>query len=382
MNNLALATERYWIENGVDTEKPEFKDMLELLKMSKEDSDHEELRKEFRQFKLSLNLGNDGEDIATSIAFLKEKMMYFVGELNRLTKKQSKTDMDCVEEIIEDVQKDRENNYNLDCVGLPTLHKASNGYQPGYYIFSGRANVGKTAIMQNISYNLLSANKDLICLYFSFDDLKINIIKRYISLQSAYMGLTNATPIYEVGFKQKDKAKYNTQIKAITGIKEHIGKSRLKVYDVTDMTGFDGVEEKIREYQRKDKKIIVCIDGLLNTEAPKSERTNFDKDEWRANITDYIANFYGIPVFTTHELKKTESKSIVTEDLKGSGKFGFNAKFVILLTPEDTTDEAKNKTVIANISKNKMSHIKGNQRVNFEAKFNYLQEIASGEYNF
>jgi len=382
MNNLALATERYWIENGVDTEKPEFKDMLELLKMSKEDSDHEELRKEFRQFKLSLNLGNDGEDIATSIAFLKEKMMYFVGELNRLTKKQSKTDMDCVEEIIEDVQKDRENNYNLDCVGLPTLHKASNGYQPGYYIFSGRANVGKTAIMQNISYNLLSANKDLICLYFSFDDLKINIIKRYISLQSAYMGLTNATPIYEVGFKQKDKAKYNTQIKAITGIKEHIGKSRLKVYDVTDMTGFDGVEEKIREYQRKDKKIIVCIDGLLNTEAPKSERTNFDKDEWRANITDYIANFYGIPVFTTHELKKTESKSIVTEDLKGSGKFGFNAKFVILLTPEDTTDEAKNKTVIANISKKKMSHIKGNQRVNFEAKFNYLQEIASGEYNF
>ncbi|MBU0490010.1 MAG: hypothetical protein KKD31_18885, partial [Bacteroidetes bacterium] len=56
------------------------------------------------------------------------------------------------------------------------------GVQPGLYLIGAETNIGKTALLTNVSLDLIESNNDVRVLYFSMDDAWNVIINRFLGI--------------------------------------------------------------------------------------------------------------------------------------------------------------------------------------------------------
>jgi len=80
-----------------------------------------------------------------------------------------------------------EKNRTTALLGYP-LNKFQNlcnnidGVQPGLYLIGAETNIGKTAMLTNVSLDLIESNDDVRVLYFSMDDAWNVIINRFLGI--------------------------------------------------------------------------------------------------------------------------------------------------------------------------------------------------------
>jgi hypothetical protein len=148
----------------------------------------------------------------------------------------------------------------------------------------------------------------------------------------------------------------------------------------------DELEYQIGKLRHKYKRhFMVCVDAALKIEyKPDGLKNGIELEDSRADYLDYIATKYDIPLLTTHEMRKRQAteKSIppTMEDTKGSGRYGYNAKFGALVYPHDRELWKNNKSsaLIFNVDKNKIMERTGKIYMVFERAFNHIKEMTDG----
>lgn len=270
----------------------------------------------------------------------------------------------------------------------PFLSRMTCGLSNGYYVFVGAPNVGKSAVIQNLSMDALN-NPDSRVLYLSFDDSTDDTIKRLVSRQTFYQcksgGMIgryekeNATKIYDVRC-ECDGDKRSILQKAWEDVAGLQMNGRLLIYDRADIKTMDEVEYLIAKEKKNPGNLIVCIDACLKIELNERKLRGIEADDYRADFLDYLAIKYKVPLLTTHELRKRnldDTNTLPTmDDTKGSGRYGFNAKFGAIVYP---TNRPKWKAGLSNhvtcyVDKNKLMDKTGSAWIVFDRAYNFMGE--------
>lgn len=278
---------------------------------------------------------------------------------------------------------------------FPSLSKVTNGLDFGYYVFYADPNVGKTAIVQSICIDALKSNDDVAVMYFSMDDISEKIISRFIAGLTVYNSVSsygflgdaerNFININDIGKKQYDKDQESSRNKAFEDFISFTENKdrRLYIYDAKSVKTFADIKRLVRDKKQRHNKVIVCVDAPLRIQV-KGFKTDLERNDYRADQLDAIANEFKIPMLTTHEILKDKNRTGVPNlgDIKGSGTFGYNAKFAMAMAPTDIQkfDMKQDNSVSCYIRKNKLTDMRGAFMTKFYAASSYHVEV-NDEYN-
>jgi hypothetical protein len=294
---------------------------------------------------------------------------------------------------------------NIHLPSMPRIEQATNNLSSGYYIFYAEPNVGKSALSISIGAEALDKNPNSAVLYFSMDDPQRDIVRRFISAIAA-----NRWEEKHGGTRQKDETyiKINDVSKKLTSPyftddnkygemaearrQDAIAKfirltapdsRRLYIYDALGVRNFSEIRKIIRDKKRKHENLIVCLDAVLRV--PVKGNNEFEKNEMRADTVDFIANEFKVPLLTTAELTKDKDrKGLPTlAGIKGTSRFGYNAKFALALAMNDSEkfDSGEDYKVLGYITKNKLSSGKGDVGFEFLPFSSRYKEIDE-EYSY
>jgi len=308
------------------------------------------MEKELPQFRVNLfkNAMDDGSDLSSH---LKEK---FEKEKNRT-----------VEYL----------GYRLN--RFSGVCKNIDGLQSGFYFIGAETNVGKTAFLTNLLLDVLDSNPNAKVLYLSLDDNKDVIINRLISIKSG-------VKLNTIQRKRDDVKEEIAVHKAYDDLIKLANEERLNLYDISQVKRIEDVESLIAKIGNEN--LVVLIDGLYNLSVEAEGGIRIENIK-RANTIKALVDIYRIPLICTGELRKKTSedaakKKRTNDDIMESGKFGYNANVVWLLSASNNQEGFNlDEELKLNLefSKNKLHHFKGFQELRFKKATGTVEEIKRTE---
>lgn len=277
-------------------------------------------------------------------------------------------------------------------IALNNISRMTCGLAPGYYVIAGEPNMGKSAIIQNMMMAALD-NRDSVSAYFSFDDSTETTLQRLVSrytfsesLRHGYPMATAPTKIYNTGYPRDDQQAQSLLTEAWSKIASLQLASRLYVYDRKQIRTMDELEHQIQTLKKRHgKQLIVCVDAVLKVECKAERLRGIELEDYRADRMDGFSVLYDIPLLTTHELRKRHAddkdKPPTMEDTKGSGRFGYNAKFGALVYPVSREDwkSGKSAAVVLYVDKNKIMERTGKVYLTFDRAYNHIREASNDQ---
>lgn len=246
------------------------------------------------------------------------------------------------------------------------------GVQPGFYILSAETNIGKTAVLTNLSVDLLESNPALKLIYLSLDDQKDTIINRLVSMKANL-------PINVIRRKRTDDSEEKQVYDAYQMLINLSEEKRFNLFDISDVSHIDEVEGLIA--QTGNDNLAVMIDGLYNLSVNGDGQGIRVENIARANKIKTLVDTYRIPIICTGEMRKKtaedSAKKIPTiHDLMETGKFGYNANVVWILSQNSKQDNsAKELNLSLQYAKNKLSDYKGFQELKFIKGKGIVEEV-------
>jgi len=235
------------------------------------------------------------------------------------------------------------------------------GVQPGLYLIGAETNVGKTAMLTNVSIDMIESNPDVRAAYFSMDD-SWNVIANRL------LGILTEIDLNLVQRRQTndpDTLKLKNAYDYLIDLADH---DRLTIKDLGEVSNYDHIEAVIRELS--DDNFAVFLDGLYNVEVSSNGKSIREANIERANKLKMLVDTYNVPIVCTAELRKKsreegKSKASTIHDFMETGKFGYNANVAWILSSK-YADVGLDKTpVTLKYEKNKLSHFKGGQELTF-----------------
>jgi len=182
-----------------------------------------------------------------------------------------------------------------------TISKKINGIQPGFYLLGAETNVGKTAVLTNLTLDVLETNPEVNVLYYSLDDSRVYTAYRFLSILTQFH-------INDVKKKQSEASRQELLNEKRSQVIQYIKEKRLIIKDISEVNHIDELELDIREIEKEN--LIVFIDGLYNLEVGKGTGSIREQNMERANRVKLLVDSYRLPIFTTGELrKKTKEES-------------------------------------------------------------------------
>ena len=291
------------------------------------------------------------------------------------------TDLD----VLNELRKNAENpEHDPTYVHLSDNHsyfdKVSFGFQPGYYIISAPANTGKTAYMQTLMLDAVinPKNKKLKLLYFTLDDTKKTITKRFVSLFTRMMnGIP--TKINHTAFYQENNAKRNHLYKCYDIVKKLMSDNRMKIVSKKECGSAEQIKRYVRKEYDRDTPIIVAIDGAMNMTTKGRDR--MEREDAIANFLMDLADEFEIVVMTNGEMNKDRDAKGLNK-IKGSSKLGYNAKVAIALEPTnyDLFNEKIDFRMKATTDKTKMSDDRIVYPLIFDPGYSFMKELTIEQY--
>jgi len=253
------------------------------------------------------------------------------------------------------------------------LEKNIDGLQTGLYIIGAETNVGKTAFLTNLFLDVLESNPETIGMYFSLDDSKDVIINRLL-------GIISNLELNQVQRKQDNPTDQQILKNAYDKLITFARSRRIHIKDLSEVTHINHLEVVIREFANEN--LFVGIDGLFNLEVDRNGGGIREENVERAEKLKTLVDTYNIPIICTGELRKKtkdegKNKRPSVSDIMETGKFGYNANVVWLLSPEsfDATKINFNKDNLKlDYAKNKLSHFKGYQDIIFRKNKGIVEE--------
>lgn len=274
---------------------------------------------------------------------------------------------------------------------FPTIENASDGLYSGYYVFVGAAGVGKTAFVQNIMIDALDCNTNAVAHYYSFDDMKGMIIQRFVSLYTAILAkkeggdwASKAVGIRYVASPARNAMAQDILQQAHAHIGNLVEKDRLRIFDRSDILTMSELRNHIAQAKQGNPRFVAGVDSVLRIDCTAAGLRGTELDDYRADALDEIAGMNDIPLLTSHEQRKRnideKTQPLTMEDTKGSGRYGYNAKFGVMVYPSDRPKfkEGTDNTVIAYVDKSKVSDETGGAAYTFNKKYSHLEEKIDG----
>jgi replicative DNA helicase len=222
--------------------------------------------------------------------------------------------------------------------GWKTIDDAfDGGVHPGFIIIGGESNIGKTAFLSQLAWQISVNNGDKVFVMdFSLDDAMADKLSRIAA--SAGKVIINAvkTPLNYSQYPLMLVRRKN----ALINIRKNIANYR--AYDATFSTYIEDIEAEIEnkliyfKSNNIDKRLVVCIDNFhdLNTKN-KPNMSDKEKYDFMAQWCADIAIKYDIVMICTGEFKKLNGvRRPVPDDLRESVKIKYEAKAILLVYNE------------------------------------------------
>ena len=268
---------------------------------------------------------------------------------------------------------------------LPLIKKCTRGFKaPAFYLFAADPNIGKTAILIQVTIDILKNNPEQKVLFYSADDIEEDILKRMIACFSFILHGENGVEInytdryythwsYNNMRSEYCRNRALSRAMAYAGIDEWISSGRLNLLceRATMLDLSDKVKETKAGFLIADACYEIQVDPRLH---------DIQKDEVRAQGLKDIALENKIAVVGAKDARKTASRSekekekgqtsfLSLHDLSGSKAWSYKPNFVatIYLREEGVA--------VLNVNKNKINKHKGGCLLKMNGAFNAVQEM-------
>ena len=249
-----------------------------------------------------------------------------------------------------------------------------------------------STLMQNIFLDIVKSNDNVFGIMVSMDDSKNDVYTRFISTQSGGKIKTEhvkfPNSLETTQYNIPDRNGVSTTVYAREILENSIesvielADEKMVVLDSNTIGDFSTlsffVEKAIK--RNPNKKIVLVVDAIFNVEVEGSAGDDVrNQNIKRANLIKKISDKHDIVVIASVELRKLESKFGYQDpklsDIMESGKFGYNAKCVIMICfqGDDEIDEDLIH-VKAKFVKNKISSFRGSKYVAFDRPSGYMSE--------
>ena len=190
--------------------------------------------------------------------------------------------------------------------GFDCIDKAfEGGLFPGFIIVGGDSNVGKSAFLTQLAWNVAQNNQDVYVMDFSLDDAMPDKLARVAACSGQLIINAVKTPLNYMNYPLMLIRRKN----AILNLRNHVDKYR--AYDSTFSTFVEDIEKEIEEKlvffdaNNIDKKLVVCIDNFhdlnIASQPGLQDKSKFDYlAQWCADISIK----HNIILICSAELKK------------------------------------------------------------------------------
>lgn len=283
--------------------------------------------------------------------------------------------------------------------GFPAIDSAfDGGLHPGFILIAADSNVGKTAFLSQVAWQVSTMNKDVYVMDFSLDDAMADKLSRVAACSGKVIINAVKIPLNYTQYPLMLIRRKN----ALINIRKNV--SRYRAYDSTFSTFIEDIEKEIEEKliyfktNKIDRQLVVCIDNFhdLNTSA-KPNMTDKEKYDFMAQWCSDIAIKYDIIMVCTGELKKLNgNRRAQLDDIRESVKIKYEAK-AILLCYNEVHYKSENSSIFftrannpfkqpvfeIHFAKNKFNTYKGRIFFEFYPEMAYLKECdAATQKNF
>lgn len=261
--------------------------------------------------------------------------------------------------------------------GFPALDKAFiDGFASGFYMIAGDANLGKSLVLTQLTWQMLENNPDVFILDFSLDDPMDDKVSKLIASWKSL-------PINYAKFPNGQSEL--VLARRMQGLVDLINNAdRYLCYDNTFGSSIELIEAKVEEVKvmleayRPGTRLVVLIDSFhdlqIDAEPSLSETAKFNKLAQR--VADLAIKF-DLVLICTGELRKGDEKSTGNlrpnlGAIRESVKIRYEAKAVILIYQDvhykgdnadvfylRPNDQTKYPVLELHIAKNKISSYKG-----------------------
>lgn len=291
----------------------------------------------------------------------------------------------------------------------PAFDEKLEGLEEGLYLFAGESNSGKTATMTNMiwAYSMNPVNK-LYGVYYSLDDNVNEVIARLIAMNQSIPISVAGKPTRYIDFIEANKDSTDpVALNLCDTYREYLsrrseGLKQLReanrqflIIDRSTVQDFDQLMDharKVQQYVRSfdpEANIIIAIDSLADVTVTGKYATERERiDHIVVSLKHFCNNDIKCPCFASYHLRKVNHNGRpVMDDVKESGKIGYEASCVFLIFNEVSKlkqgasvylsveeDSEKHPVIEIDWAKNKKSSFKGRTYYAFEPNFSKLVE--------
>ncbi|MCX6133026.1 MAG: CHC2 zinc finger domain-containing protein [Ignavibacteriales bacterium] len=240
------------------------------------------------------------------------------------------------------------------------------GLQAGLYIAAADPNIGKTAFMVSLAIDVLKANPDVHSLFYTMDDSRDTIINRFLANRTDMA-------INSIRFKPVGTPEEQMIDTAYKEMGQWASSGRLDIKEISEWLTMSAIQNDIQSHPHRDK-LVVFIDGLYNVPMDENFRSLREENIQRANQVKQLVKLFKIPVIATAEFRKQGREEPAAgrgartiHDIMETGKYGYNADLIWLLSPKDpdkyaTEDEP---IILMEFGKNKLESFRGRIELKF-----------------
>lgn len=273
--------------------------------------------------------------------------------------------------------------------GFPILTRKLEGVQPGLYLVAGAPNLGKTAFMTHLAWQIAHHNDNYVCIFLTLDDNARTVYPRFCSIASRIPMNVFLMPRRLAG-NPEFRSRYFEGLEAIARASD-----KIIVLDQEVGTDVEVVEKTLLRWKTAieqaglEKSLALFIDNfhdLTTSERHRMKEKN-DRYEYVATQLKRISEQNNMPIFATTEVRKVGLKRPTLDDIRETGNIAYEANVVFGIFNEvglkgeaaqiyyrTHEDGPKQPVLEVDFLKNKLSSYKGRLFYHFVPEMSYLQE--------
>lgn len=240
---------------------------------------------------------------------------------------------------------------------FPEVEKRLEGLESGLYLFAAESNMGKSAVMSNMLYDICTHEENnLFGIYYTLDDAAGEIIPRVISMNERIpISVSSKPQRYQnmIDRGEENSVVYqdwlNRRQAGIDNLKAK--KEFFKIVDGNKVRSGEQLYDHIKKVKRylktfyPDKKLMIAIDSLndIRFTSKNLSHGNEHMSEVAKVVKEWTVEF-DMPIFgSTHLRKVNGSRRPTIDDLKDSVELAYEASLVWLIY----NDVSRNKQAAA-----------------------------------
>ena len=210
------------------------------------------------------------------------------------------------------------------------------GLYPGSIMIAGDSNLGKTALLSNLAWNVIKNNNDVYVMDFSLDDSMPDKLSRMVACSGQIVINAVKTPLKY----QNYPLMIMRRKKAIIELRNMTDKYR--AYDSSFSTFVEDISKEIVDKliyfdsHKINKKVVVFIDNFHDMDLKEQPNlSSKDKFDTLAQWCQDFSTKYNITIICSAELKKLNgTRRPQLDDMRESVKIKYSAKAVLLVYNE------------------------------------------------